>query len=75
MTREPCQDTVQRLIVVFFRVLLDASARRFQAQKIYLRAVAAARWVNMRVGILQGQARHAGHTVALQQADNALRAV
>ncbi|MCJ1470823.1 hypothetical protein MMC07_009470 [Pseudocyphellaria aurata] len=56
------------------RVLLDASARRFQAQKIYLQAVAAARWVNMRVGILQGQRRHAGHTAALQQADNALRA-
>ncbi|MCJ1265731.1 hypothetical protein MMC22_005611 [Lobaria immixta] len=56
------------------RVLLDASARRFQAQKIYLRAVAAARWVNMRNGILQGQRRHAGHMAALQQADNALRA-
>lgn len=64
-----------QLTIGFFRVLLDASARRFQAQKIYLRAVAAARWVNMRNGILQGQRRHAGHTAALQQADNALRAV
>lgn len=63
------------LTIVFFRVLLDASARRFQAQRIYLRNVAAARWVNMRNGILQGQRRHAGHTAALQQADNALRAV
>lgn len=37
--------------------------------------VAAARWVNMRSGILQGQKRNAGHTAALQQADQALQQV
>lgn len=37
--------------------------------------VAAARWVNMRNGILQGQRRHAGHTAALRQADQALQQV
>ena len=55
--------------------MLDASARRFRVQKIYLRAVAAMRWINTRRQILQGQKPHAGHTAALQQAENALRAV
>lgn len=58
-----------------FRVMLDASARRFQAQKIYLRAVAAVRWANSRNAILQGQMPHSGNAVALQQADDNLRAV
>lgn len=61
--------------LISFRILLDASARRFQAKKIYMRMVAAARWVNMRSGILQGQTRHAGHTAALRQADQALQQV
>ena len=56
-------------------VMLDASARRFQAQKIYLRAVAAVRWVNSRNTILQGQRPHAGNAAALRQADTNLRAV
>ena len=57
------------------RILLDASARRFQAQKIYLRAAAASRWINTRHTILQGQRPQAIHTSALQQANNVLRAV
>lgn len=57
------------------RILLDASARRFQAKKIYMRMVAAARWANMRSGILQGQKRCAGYTAALRQADQALHEV
>lgn len=40
-----------------------------------MRMVAAARWVNMRSGVLQGQARNAGHTAALRQADQALQQV
>lgn len=55
--------------------MLDASARRFQAQRIFLRATAALRWVNSRDAILQGQKPHAGHAPALQAADNDLRAV
>ncbi|BCS22771.1 uncharacterized protein APUU_30996A [Aspergillus puulaauensis] len=37
------------------RVILDGSARRFQAHRIYLRAAAAKRWVMHRDNILQGQ--------------------
>ncbi|SLM37048.1 hypothetical protein LPUS_06774 [Lasallia pustulata] len=55
-------------------VMLDASARRLQAQKIYLRAVAVVRWANSRNAILQGQMPHSGNAVMLQQADNNLRA-
>ncbi|KAI9813228.1 MAG: hypothetical protein M1827_004170 [Pycnora praestabilis] len=55
------------------RVLLDASARRFQAQKIYLRAAAAVRWANSRNAILQGLKPHVGHVPALQATDNSLR--
>ena len=57
------------------RVLLDASARRFQAQKIYLRAAAASRWINTRHSILRGQRPQIIHTSALQQLNNVLRAV
>ncbi|KAL8726306.1 MAG: hypothetical protein Q9181_006105 [Wetmoreana brouardii] len=35
------------------RIIVDASARRFQAKKIYLRAVAAVRWSNARSALLQ----------------------
>lgn len=66
---------ISRAHLLSLRILLDASARRFQAKKIYMRMVAAARWVNLRSGILQGQTRHAGHTAALRQADQALQQV
>ncbi|MCJ1362164.1 hypothetical protein MMC16_001266 [Acarospora aff. strigata] len=56
------------------RIMLDASARRFQAQRIFLRATAAIRWVNARHAVLQGQKPHAGHAPGLQIADNNLRA-
>lgn len=55
--------------------MLDASARRFQAQRIFLRATATIRWVNCRNAILQGQKPHAGHASALQVANNNLHAV
>ncbi len=57
------------------RVLLDASARRFQAKKIHLRALAAMRWINGRYTVLQGQKPHQGHVAALQRTDQALRMV
>ena len=57
------------------RVLIDASARRFQAKKIYLRALAAMRWVNGRYAVLQGQKPHQGHTAALQRLDLTLGTV
>lgn len=57
------------------RIIIDASARRFQAKKIYLRAVAAIRWSNTRNAILQGGPLHPGHRAQLQQVDIALRNV
>ncbi|KAJ5588820.1 hypothetical protein N7537_011498 [Penicillium hordei] len=36
------------------RVILDSSARRFQAHKIYLRAAAARRWAMTRASVLRG---------------------
>ncbi|KAL8832869.1 MAG: hypothetical protein Q9170_004711 [Blastenia crenularia] len=55
------------------RVIIDASARRFQARKIYLRAVAAVRWSNTRNAILQGQQPSQSHATQLQQANDILR--
>ncbi|KAL8693962.1 MAG: hypothetical protein Q9218_001320 [Villophora microphyllina] len=54
------------------RIIVDASARRFQAKKIYLRAVAAVRWSNARNLILQGTP-HGAQATQLQQASNNLR--
>ncbi|MCJ1287848.1 hypothetical protein MMC26_007200 [Xylographa opegraphella] len=56
------------------RILIDASARRFRVQRVYLRAVAAMRWVQARNQALQGQQPHAGHAAALQRVDHALAA-
>lgn len=55
------------------RIIIDASARRFQAKRIYLRAVAAVRWSNTRNAILQGEQPNQGHAAQLQQADITLR--
>ena len=57
------------------RVLLDASTRRFQAQKIYLRASAAHRWSQYRAALLQGGTLSEEHAIALQATDETLRAV
>ncbi|KAL8630141.1 hypothetical protein Q9189_004145 [Teloschistes chrysophthalmus] len=57
-----------------FRIIVDASARRFQAKKIYLRAVAAVRWSNARNAILQGTP-HAAQATQQQQTNNNLRIV
>ena len=54
---------------------MDAAVRRFKAQKLYLQATAALRWINSRNAILQGHRAHAGHAPALQQIRNTLRAV
>lgn len=63
------------VLIINCRIITDASLRRFRAQKIYLRATAALRWVNSRNAVLQGQRAHAGHALALQQIRNTLRAV
>jgi hypothetical protein len=57
------------------RIILDASTRRFQAHKIYLRAAAAARWAQMRQQILRGEKPNGRHANALRAADQRLRDV
>ncbi|QDS70600.1 hypothetical protein FKW77_000311 [Venturia effusa] len=54
-------------------VIIDASIRRFQCQRCYLRAIAGLRWMNGRSAILGGQRPHAGNTAQLQAIDLALR--
>jgi len=70
-----CIETIITADPIFCSIMLDASARRFQAQKIYLRAVAATRWANSRAVILQGQKPQAGHLPSLQATSEGLRAV
>ncbi|RXK33780.1 hypothetical protein BBD39_07745 [Arsenophonus endosymbiont of Bemisia tabaci Asia II 3] len=57
------------------RIIVDAAVRRHRAQKTFLRATAALRWVNSRAAILQGQRAQAIHEPALQQISIALQAV
>lgn len=57
------------------RIIVDAAIRRFKAQKIYLKAVAALRWLNARQAVLAGQRAHVGHAAALGQVRGQLRAV
>ncbi|KAK4997572.1 hypothetical protein LTR28_013940 [Elasticomyces elasticus] len=49
------------------RTIVDASVRRFKAQRIYLRATAVLRWVNSRNVILRGQKIEAVHVPALHR--------
>ncbi|KAL4946128.1 hypothetical protein BDV06DRAFT_160189 [Aspergillus oleicola] len=55
------------------RVILDGSARRFQAHRIYLRAAAAKRWVIHRDGILRGQRPGPQHASQMKVVGNTLR--
>lgn len=57
------------------RIILDASTRRFQAHKIYLRAAAATRWAQMRQQILRGEKPNSRHVNALRAIDQRLRDV
>ncbi|KKY18409.1 hypothetical protein UCRPC4_g04945 [Phaeomoniella chlamydospora] len=55
------------------RIILDASTRRFQAHKIYLRASAAVRWCSRREQILRGEKPNGRHQTALRRSDVTLR--
>ena len=57
------------------RIILDASTRRFQAHKIYLRAAAATRWSQMRQEILRGEKPNGRHANALRGIDARLHDV
>ncbi|KAK6365001.1 uncharacterized protein PV06_04449 [Exophiala oligosperma] len=55
------------------RIILDACTRRFQAHKIYLRASAAMRWVQMRIQLLRGEKPGPRHVNSLRAIDQRLR--
>ncbi|OAL31593.1 hypothetical protein AYO22_01185 [Fonsecaea multimorphosa] len=55
------------------RIILDASTRRFQAHKIYLRGSAAMRWVQARTQLLRGEKPGARHANGLRSIDQRLR--
>ncbi|KAI1081327.1 hypothetical protein F5B20DRAFT_60594 [Whalleya microplaca] len=55
------------------QVLLDAYARRHEAQKIYLRQAAAQRWIEYREHVLQGQQPTHAHRRQLRACDEQLR--
>lgn len=58
-----------------YRVILDASARRFQAHRIYLRAAAARRWAINRDNLLRGGRPTPAHAPQLKAASNTLNEV
>lgn len=55
------------------RVIIDSSARRFQAHKIYLRAAASRRWAMTRSATLRGQRPTGAHAAALKTAHSTLQ--
>ncbi|OJJ51593.1 hypothetical protein ASPZODRAFT_138668 [Penicilliopsis zonata CBS 506.65] len=55
------------------RVILDGSARRFQAHKTYLRAAAARRWALNRANALRGQRPTEKHAAQLKAISNMFR--
>ncbi|RKU46575.1 hypothetical protein DL546_004592 [Coniochaeta pulveracea] len=55
------------------QVLLDAYARRHEAQKIYLRQAAAQQWIGLREQILMGGRPHSGNQSQLRGCDAQLR--
>ncbi|KAI1380730.1 hypothetical protein F4677DRAFT_196075 [Hypoxylon crocopeplum] len=55
------------------QILLDAYARRHEAQKIYLRQAAAQRWVEYRERVLQGHRPSSSHRRQLRACDDQLR--
>lgn len=57
------------------RVILDGSARRFQAHRIYLRIAAAKRWAHHRTNVLRGQRPTAQHLAQLTAVNNTFRRV
>ncbi|KAK0942924.1 hypothetical protein LTR29_005496 [Friedmanniomyces endolithicus] len=70
----PLPTTRRTTLTIDRRIIVDAAMRRFRAQKIYLRATAALRWVNSRAALLQCRKPHAVHAPALQQIRNVFRA-
>ncbi|KIV82704.1 hypothetical protein, variant [Exophiala sideris] len=57
------------------RIILDAATRRLQAHKIYLRAAAAIRWVQMRGQLSRGEQSSQRRASGLRAIDHRLRQV
>jgi hypothetical protein len=57
------------------RVILDASVRRFQLQKAYLRALAAQRWIHSRDSVLKNSDASSNISASLESVDRTLREV
>jgi hypothetical protein len=62
-------------LTFFLRIILDASTRRFQAHKIYLRAAAATRWVQLRTELFRREREPARISAATRAIDQRLRDV
>ncbi|KAG8529445.1 uncharacterized protein KY384_006082 [Bacidia gigantensis] len=54
------------------RIILDASARRFKAQRIFLKAAAAKKWIDARNALLKGQKAMNDDNSKMQQVSSAL---
>ncbi|PYI10162.1 hypothetical protein BO78DRAFT_234010 [Aspergillus sclerotiicarbonarius CBS 121057] len=72
-TMTPAQSNVETEKAGLQRVILDASARRFQAHRIYLRVAAARRWAINRQNILRGQRPGPQHAAQLKAVSNTFR--
>ncbi|PNS19075.1 hypothetical protein CAC42_1811 [Sphaceloma murrayae] len=55
------------------QIIMDASLRRFKAQKLFMRVVACQRWIAARNALLKGGIARAEHTRALAQITHAFR--
>ncbi|TKX20671.1 hypothetical protein C1H76_7057 [Elsinoe australis] len=55
------------------QVIMDASLRRFRAQKLYMRVVACQRWIATRNALLKGGQARTEHARALAQISHAFR--
>ncbi|OJJ76117.1 hypothetical protein ASPBRDRAFT_51779 [Aspergillus brasiliensis CBS 101740] len=69
----PAQSNVETEKAELQRVILDASARRFQAHRIYLRVAAARRWAINRQNVLRGQQPGPQHAAQLKTVSNTFR--
>ena len=82
LTRRPCRggttETEIGLNMVAkscLRIILDASTRRFQAHKIYLRAAAATRWVQLRTELFRREKIAPRIAIAMRVIDQRLQDV
>lgn len=68
-----CLSEALKILIKLYRVILDASVRRFQAHKIYLRVAAAKRWVLNRNELISRVSK--GYSSQLREIDQLLRQV